>query len=715
LPNSIADLSLSPQRKREKLFEAILSPLDSEARRRPVLMVFEDAHWIDPTSRELLDLSVDRVRRLPVLMAITFRPEFQPPWAGSSHVTSLALNRLGKRDGETLVQNLVGDAELTPDVVAEIVEHTDGVPLFVEELTKAVLEGARRGDRVAAVLATTSLATLSVPATLLASLMARLDHLGPTPKEVAQIGSVLGREFAYGLIEPVAQRDERDLQAALGQLSDAGLLFCRGTAPHASYLFKHALVQDAAYSTLLRGRRQELHVRVAAALEEHFADLVERQPELLAHHLTATGNTERAIDQWLKAGRHAATQFTYLEAIAHLRRGLGLLHSLPESVARDSREIELLLVLGLCLFATKGALEAKSSYMRAQELATSRGEPHQRFKALYGVWQSTSVSGDTSAAKPLSERLLRIAEREGDDELQLQAHHASWSTLYLAGDPARAHEHAKAGRRLYDPTKHASHRLVYGGHDPGVCASYNVACAEWMLGYSGKALVSIAESVTLAERIAHPFTLCLALTIATVIYLNRREPGRALHHLDSAEQLAAEQRLSLIIEPGMLRGAALVGQGEFEEAVLRMRKGVTLWAGLGRYRPYGFAFLAEGLARQGDRTSALTALRSGLETARATGEHMWVAELHRLTGIVMMAENRLDEGQAFLQQAIGIAQAQQAKSLELRAVANLARLWGEQGRRAEACDLLAPVYGWFTEGFDTADLKEARALLDELT
>ena len=353
--------------------------------------------------------------------------------------------------------------------------------------------------------------------------------------------------------------------------------------------------------------------------------------------------------------------------------------------------------------------------MRAHELATSVGEPHQRFKALYGVWQSTSVSGDISAASPLSERLLRIAEREGDDESRLQAHHASWSTLYLAGDPARAREHANAGRRLYDPTKHASHRLVYGGHDPGVCAGYNVALAEWMLGYSGKALASIAESVALAERIAHPFTLCLALTIATVLHLNRREPERALHHLDGAEQLAAEQRLSLIYEPGMLRGAALVGQGATEEAVARIRKGVTLWAGFGRYRPYGFAFLAEGLARQGNRTSALAALRQGLETARATGEHMWVAELHRLTGIVMVAENRLDEGQACLQQAIGIAQAQQAKSLELRAVANLARWWGEQGRRAEACDLLAPVYGWFTEGFDTADLKEAKALLDELT
>jgi len=241
LPSSAADLNLSPQRKREKLFEAVLSQLEADAQHRPVLMVFEDVHWIDPTSRELLDLTVDRARRLPVLLVITFRPEFQSSWDGRAHVTSLALNRLGERDGETLVRTLAGNAALTADIVAEIVERSDGVPLFVEELTKAVLENAGRGDRVAAVLATTSLAALSLPATLHASLMARLDRLGPAPKEAAQIGAALGREFAYELIEPVAQRDERELQAALGQLSDAGLLFCRGTAPHASYLFKRAL------------------------------------------------------------------------------------------------------------------------------------------------------------------------------------------------------------------------------------------------------------------------------------------------------------------------------------------------------------------------------------------------------------------------------------------------------------------------------------------
>jgi class 3 adenylate cyclase/predicted ATPase len=717
LPSSAADLNLSPQRKREKLFEAFLCQLEAEARRGTVLMIFEDAHWIDPSSRELLDLTVDRVRRLPVLLVITFRPEFQPPWGGQAHVASLALNRLGERDGVELVQKLAGNAALSPDVVAEIVERADGVPLFVEELTKAVLESAAQGDQVAALLATTSLTALSVPVTLHASLMARLDRLGPAVKEIAQVGAVLGREFAYELIEPVAQRHANELQAALSQLIDAGLLSCRGIAPHASYLFKHALVQDAAYSTLLRGRRQELHARVAAVLEAQFADLVERQPELLAHHLTAAGDTERAVEQWLKAGQHAAARLAYLEAIAHFGRGLGLLHSLPEVPVRNSREIELQLALGLCLFTAKGAVTSKLPYMRALDLAERGGDSQQRFEALYGVWQSNLASGGIAAASPQSERLLRMAEPEGDDGLRLQAHHSAWSTWCWAGDPAKTREHADAGRLLYDPNMHASHRLVYGGHDPGACARYVGGMAEWLLGYPEKALASTADSLVLAERIAHPFTLSIALTISSVLYLNRREPERALRQLEAAELLAAEQRLSLLYEPAMLRGAALLGLGAVEDAIARIREGAAKWARLGRTftLPYGLAFLAEGLARHGDRAAALATLREGLETGGATGEHMWDAELHRLSGTVLLAENKLDEGQACLQQAIRTAQAQQAKSLELRAAASLARLWGEQGRRAEAHGLLAPVYGWFTEGFDTADLKEAKALLEELS
>jgi hypothetical protein len=513
LPSSAADLNLSPQRKREKLFEAMLNQLEAEARRRPVLMVFEDAHWIDPTSRELLDLTVDRVRHLPVLLAITFRPEFQPLWGGRSHVASLALNRLGERDGEALVQNLAGNAALDPEIVAEIVERTDGVPLFVEELTKAVLESADQGDRVAAVLATTSLAALSVPATLHASLMARLDRLGPAPKEIAQIGAALGREFSYELIEPVARRPTAELRAGLDRLSGAGLLFCRGVPPHSSYLFKHALVQDAAYGTLLRGRRQELHARVAAVLEQHFADLVERQPELLAHHLTGAAKTERAVAQWLKAGQFAVARLAHREAIRHFDRGLTLIGTLPEDPARDRQEIELQLARGLSLFTIEGFISpgAAQAYARAGELSERCGDARQLFMAAYGEWQGTAGSGRVLAGRTLSDRLLRLTAGEADSGLRLQAHHSAWTTCLFAGEPKVGREHCAAGRRLYDPERHRSHRFLFGGHDPGVCACNMRGQAEWALGYPDEALASSAEGLALAEGIAHPFSLELAL------------------------------------------------------------------------------------------------------------------------------------------------------------------------------------------------------------
>ncbi len=422
LPNSAANLNLSPQRKREMLFEALLHQLEALARSRPVLMMFEDAHWIDPTSHELLDLTVDCSRRLPILLVITFRPEFQHGRAGQPHLTMVELTRLGERDVAALVDGLAGNAPLGSDIVEEIVERTDGVPLFIEELTKAVLESGEHGDRVGAVLAVSPLPDLGIPATLHASLIARLDRLGPIAKEIGQIGAVIGREFGYELIAPVAQRPAAELRSGLDRLVEAGLLFCRGLAPQSSYLFKHALVQDAAYSTLLRTRRQEMHARVAALLEQHFADLVERQPELLAHHLTAAGETERAVDQWLKAGQYAAARLAHLEAICHFDRGLAALAVLQEGPARDGRETELQLARGLSLFTAKGFIsaEAAEAYARARELAERRGDAHQLFMAVFGLWQSTNSAGRVLDCRGLSDRLQRLTADNPDSELRLQ-------------------------------------------------------------------------------------------------------------------------------------------------------------------------------------------------------------------------------------------------------------------------------------------------------
>jgi tetratricopeptide (TPR) repeat protein len=492
-------------------------------------------------------------------------------------------------------------------------------------------------------------------------------------------------------------------------------LFCRGQPPHSSYLFKHALVQDAAYGTLLRSRRQELHARVAAVLERDFAELIERQPELLAHHLTAAGETERAVAQWLKAGQHAAARLAHVEAIAHLERGLGLLRALPESTAHNHREIQLQLALGVSSMPAKGVYSALPVYARALELAEQYGDDRQRFVTPYGLWQSNAGAGQISAARQLSQRLLRVTDKEADTGLRLEAHHSAWTTGWFSGEPAVARHHAEAGQQLYDPERHQSLRLHFGGHDPGVCARLIGGNSRWMLGHCDAALESSIESIALAERIAHPFGLLIALEFAGVSHVCRGDTDSALACLDRADELAAEQRMRSVLPRGVIRGAALTMQGAFGDAADCIREGLkisqqtvaVLW------RPFGLASLAEALTRLGDHQGASAAVTEGL-AAVTSGERVWESELHRLNGFVLLAQNRRSESQAAFERALDIARRQQAKSFELRAATSLARLWGEQGRRAEAKELLAPIYGWFAEGFDTSDLREAKAVLAAL-
>ena len=415
-------LQLTPQRKKEKTFEALLRQLEDLARQGPVLMLFEDVHWIDPSSRELLDLVIERVPRLPVLLLVTFRPEFQPPWTGQAHVTILVLNRLDRREGAALVQRVVGTGELPSDVVAEIIERTDGVPLFVEELTKAVLEGGNAGI----VLSRAAATALNVPATLHASLMARLDRLGSAAKEVAQVGAVLGREFSYELLAAVAQRNAAELNAALDQLVVAGLAFRRGAPPQATYLFKHALVQDAAYGTLLRGKRQELHRRVADVLEEKWPEIAEAQPELLAQHCAQAGLVEQATAYYTRAGQRALARSAMAEATAQLKKGLELLTSLPDSASRQRQELELQIGLGRVLIATQGfaAPAVGETYARARALCEQLDRPPQIVPVLYGQWVHHLLKGPLRVAQETRRRLAAAGRghgRRGGDECGARA------------------------------------------------------------------------------------------------------------------------------------------------------------------------------------------------------------------------------------------------------------------------------------------------------
>jgi class 3 adenylate cyclase/tetratricopeptide (TPR) repeat protein len=718
LPSRAAELNLSPQRKRELLFEALLRRFGALARANPVLAIFEDAHWIDPTSRELLDLIVDRVRHLPIVLVITFRPEFAAPWGGQPHVTTLSLNRLGGRDAALLVLGLAGNTPLGSEVVEEIVERTDGVPLFVEELTKAVIERGEQDRQVGAVLSASPLPALAVPPTLHASLIARLDRIGGAAREVAQIGAVLGREFSYELIEPVAQRSSAELQNALLRLTEAGLLFCRGVAPDSSYLFKHALVQDAAYGTLLRTRRQELHARAAAVLEADFSDLVERQPELLAHHLTGAAQIERAVAQWLAAGHFAAARLAPREAIRHFDRGLALLGSLPEGAPRDAQEVELQLARGLSLFTTEGFISAAAvrSYTRARELAERRNDSRQLFIAIYGQWQGANGTGKVAAGSPLSSKLLALtAAATTDRGLRLQAHHSAWATCLFGGEPALGREHCEAGRRLYDIEAHRSHRLMFGGHDPGVCARMMSGQAEWVLGFPDTALATAREATDLAEQLHHPLSLELAMFIKSQLHLDRHEPELALQQLAAMELLVAEQRLVFLHSPEVLRGGALLLQGELRDALAVLRAGLQTPPGRSMSRFYGLVWLAQAMASSGEPAAALGLIDEAMGMMEALGHHQYEPEFYRIRGIALREQNDVAGSQAAFAEALGSARRRQMKAYELRAATDLARLLGEEGGREEARELLAPLCGWFTEGFDTADLKKAAVLLAELS
>ncbi len=720
LPNDgRAALDLTPPQRRQKTMEALGSQMETLARQNPVLMIFEDAHWSDPTSLELFGRAVDRIATLPVLLLVTFRPEFAAPWIGRPHVTALTLNRLAQRDIAAMIDRVVGNKGLPANIRQDIIERTDGIPLFVEEMTKAVVEAESQGAAEHTV-STVPSPALAVPASLHASLMARLDRLG-SAKEVAQIGGAIGREFSHDLMAAVAGKPEAELQPALDRLVAAGLLFRQGAPPHATYLFKHALVQDAAYGTLLRGPRQELHARIAAAIETGMPERVEREPELLAHHHAEAGQPETAVGYWLAAGRLAARRSANSEAVAHLRRGIAAVRGLPETVERNRQELALLLALGPALLSSRGFGDADAStgYERAAELARRLGDDRDRFAATWGLW-ITIESRAKSASDHIRLRLqylgemIEAAERTGDAELLLQAHHSSWSTRIWNGEFASAIEHVRAGLALYDPERHRHHALMYGGHDPGVCGKGQGAVALWALGWPDQAVQSARESIALGEALDHLPSLVHSLWFATSVYFLRRQAADVLAFSTRLLALGSEHGLKLYEAiGGVYHGWALIQQLDAQAGLAELRKAVATYAttshvNLDLYR----AILAEAELRAGNLEEGAAVLIQG---ERSTDE-WWRVGYLRVHGDLLLCGPNDDRAAAerAYRQAISVAAGQQAKSLELRVATSLAMLLGEQGRRSEGYAVLAPVYDWFTEGFDTLDLKEAKALLGEL-
>jgi class 3 adenylate cyclase/predicted ATPase len=706
-------LDVTPEQRRHKTLEALTSQLVALASRKSVLMIFEDAHWIDPTSLEVLDRIVERIDKLHALLIITFRPEFKAPWAGQPHVTSLTLNRLAARETTAIIAGLTGTNALPADVITEIVERTDGIPLFVEEMTKAVVEaGSESAARQTA--ATVPSVAKAIPASLHASLMARLDRLGPA-KEVAQIGAAIGREFSHVLLAAVANQTEVELGLALDRLIEAGLLFRQGVPPHAHYLFKHALVQDVAYDTLLRARRSDLHARIAGVLEQQFPDFGETQPEVLAQHYARAGKPQEAINYWQRAGDRAARRSANREAITNFRKALQVLEALPERAAHVQQELQLLIALGPALMTTRSsaAPEIGSVYARARELAGSAQRTADLFPTVWGAWLVAFTRGDFATSGRLLDELFGMTDANGNSALTLQAHHAAWPFFMVTGALATARDHIAKGLALYRRDTHGEQALQYGGHDAGVCGYASDALIVAATGYPDRAVGQIQRGLALARDLDHAPTLSQALWFAAELHQIRREPQKLEEFIAEALPLIASHGSAVgVANATMLRGWARVNQGDTECGIALMQEGLEAWRATGSkfHIPYRLARAAEAHLVAGKIKDGLRLID---EADDESGDLWFVPELHRVKGELLFEAGDRDEAERCLYGALKGAEEQGARLLELRAAVSLARVLQAQGRRNEVQGRLALIYAQFDEGFDTWDLTQAKSLLGQ--
>jgi class 3 adenylate cyclase/predicted ATPase len=713
-------LNLSPQRQRQKTLETIVAILQEHAERHLVLFIVEDLHWTAPTTLELLNLVIDQTPTTALFALFTCRPHFQPSWTHRSYLTEVSVTRLAQSQVEHMIERVAGGKTLPTEVLQQIIVKTDGVPLFVEEMTKAILESGQLKARDGHYEFTGSFRTLTIPATLQDSLMARLDRL-VTAKGIAQYASVIGRQFAYDLLQVVSELDEMTVQRELGRLVEAELVYQRGVPPQASYFFKHALIQDTAYQSLLKSTRQQYHQRIAQVLEEHFSETAQAQPELLAHHYTEASLIEQAVGYWHKAGQRASERSAHVEAISHLRQGLALLQTLPETPHRIRQELLLLIALGVSLRATKSyaSPEVKEIYTRARHLCQHLDDPHQLFSVLRGLLGHYNVIAEYQTAQALGEQLLSLAQQVQDTAMLVAAHVALGRTLFWLGAPAAAHTHFAQGIALYDPQQHRALAFLYG-EDLGVYCHSQDAWSLWSLGYPDQGLTQSQEAVTLAQQLAHPYNLSFAFTGAAMFHQFRRDVRCTQECAEAAIIPATEQGFLFWIAFGsMIRGWALAQQvGQAKEGIEQMHQGLRAYRATGaeQVRSYWLALLAEAHGITGKPEAGLAALAEALIHVDTTGERWYEAELHRLKCVLLLQQNSGNQAEAetCFHHALAIARDQQAKSFELRTATSLARLWQQQGKRQEAYDLLAPVYGWFTEGFDTADLNDAKGLLDVL-
>ncbi|MDX1527156.1 MAG: adenylate/guanylate cyclase domain-containing protein [Gammaproteobacteria bacterium] len=707
---------LSPQRRKELIFKAVLSNIVGRARQLPLLATVEDVHWMDPTSLELMTFIIDHISDASALFVLTFRPEFSPEWTDKPNVSMLKLNGLHRQHGERLAESIFGNRPLPKEIIYQLVDKTDGVPLFIEELAKSLLESGAVGKNGS--IRRNGLPEISegIPVTLMDSLMARIDQLGEA-KSIAQIGAVVGQEFTHSLISMISPLPEEELQSQLNRLVSSGLAVRRFTSSDTRYAFKHALVRDAAYNSLLRRRREALHVQIAESLESRIPETATNQPELLAHHFTEARMQERAIDYWLKAGRRASERSANAEAVVHLNRGIEALRVTPESQSRWKRELEFLTLLGPALMSTRGpgTAEVARVYERALELCDRLPESEDQFNVYWGWWR---VSMNHEIGRERADRLLDLGRKLDNPDLLLQAHHCQWATLFHLGRHAECCRHVESGLEIYDPSRHRFQASLYGGHDAKVCGLGEKALSMWLQGYPVSAFKPLSAALEWADALSHVGSMAHAKDYELILNLYCGNRERVAELADDMIAFSEHQGLpDYAARARFFHGWAIAQQDPGANGLEEMTKAVDSLVEIGTKEdfPMFIDLMAKVKGRRGEIEEGLRLIERAFEESENAGLRFWLAELHRCRAeLKHKAGAAADEIEADLTKALEIALDQGAAAFELRTAISYSQFKQLQKRIQEGRKVLASALDKFDEGHDTRDLVEAERLLNSL-
>jgi class 3 adenylate cyclase/predicted ATPase len=712
--------ALTPQQIKNRTIDKLLEVILTLSFQRPTLCIFEDAHWADPSTLELLELLISRIDRARVMLVISYRPEFRHTWFTPANVTLHSLTRLSRSEVTRMIRDLFKEGQLSQLILDQIIEKADGVPLFIEELTTSITRAPRqRSEEKNDLGQAAPSAVIKVPETLHDALMERLDRV-PHGRKLAQIAAVIGREFSYDLLTVASRTNENDLHSALSLLEEADVIYRTGISPSIRFAFKHVLLRDAVYSSLLRGKRQEIHADIAAVLENHFPELVENRPEILAYHYSEAGNSPLAVRCWREAGRRALAKSANLEAIGHLRNALQSLSALPDTPERAKEEIEIQLALGIPLIAVQGyaAAQTREAFARARTLCLKLELASEYFQALFGLWGHSWMSGKNEEALTMANEFLSKTQASSDSVLLMVAHRVMGSTLLTIGEFQMSRRHFEETIALSDKRERRPLHDLYMV-EPQVASLLLLSWDLWFLGYPDQSLDRVSDGLALAQDLAQPYSIAFAHYMTSVVHLLRGDPDRALESAERSLEISREQRFSLyVLLSTISRGRALSELGRIREARTEIQMGIdeARRTGVGFMLPMMHHWLADVHAQSGENQTALSIVEQTLSEVSDTTGRSWEAELHRAKADMLLALNppKIAEAESHLKMALEVARRQGAKSLELRAGISLVKLWRQQERINEARDLIEPIYRWFNEGAATSDLTRARDLLTAL-